>query len=139
MMHPWLRYLAPLVVCGGLYFGFVSAQESGETKTTPPPKAIRFQLPTVLEKHKTPASVEELREIEKHVPKVLEKVMPSVVGLLVGPGQGSGVIIGEDGTILTAGHVSGEPTKNATVIMPRRQATQGQNPRAVTKASTAAW
>ena len=37
--RPWLRFSAMLLVCGGFYLGFVSAQEGGgETRTPPPAK-----------------------------------------------------------------------------------------------------
>src|SRR5437867_574664 len=116
MAHPWVRHFAALLLCGGLYIGFLSAQENGDAKKNPPP-ASEWQLPKVLKENKAPASVQDLRDIEKHVQKVLDKVMPSVVGVQVGGGQGSGVIIKEDGTILTAGHVSGDPNKKAKVIL----------------------
>ena len=77
-------------------------------------------LPDVFKKPH-PATVEELRAIEKHVQKVVEKVMPSVVNLRVGLGQGSGVIINEKGLILTAGHVSGTPNKDIKVVLAQRQ------------------
>ncbi len=109
-----LRYLAVLLLCGGIYLGFVSAQEGDAKKEKAPPSKL-FTLPDVLAKNRAPATVEELREIEKHVQKVIDKVMPAVVGVLVGPGQGSGVIVKEDGTILTAGHVSGKPDQNAQI------------------------
>src|SRR5439155_1515224 len=41
-----------------------------------------------------------------------------VVGVRFGPGQGSGVIVSADGTILTAGHVSGTPNRNGIIIFP---------------------
>jgi len=122
--RPWVRFTAMLVLCGGFYLGFVSAQEGGgETRpATPtvqpsPTSAKLFDLPAVLKNNGTPTTVEELRQIEKHVQKVIEKVMPAVVGVRVGPGQGSGVIVNEDGTILTAGHVSGTPGQNAAVLL----------------------
>ena len=113
--HPWLRNFAALLICAGLYLGFVSAQEDTKENKNPPQEL--WKLPSPLEKNKAPASVEELREIEKHVQKVLKKVMPSIVGVMVGVGQGSGVIVREDGTILTAGHVSGTPHQDATVVL----------------------
>lgn len=116
-MHSWFRHFAGLLICAGFYLGFAAAQETGnEKKTTPAPKLL--EVPKVLQTHKLPETVEDLRAIEKHVKKVLDKVTPSVVGVLVGPGQGSGVIVKTDGTVLTAGHVSGEPKKKARVIMP---------------------
>jgi serine protease Do len=43
--------------------------------------------------------------------------MPSVVGLRIGPGAGSGVIISADGYVLTAGHVSGKPDQKVSIIL----------------------
>jgi hypothetical protein len=65
----------------------------------------------------TPESIEDLRALEKKVQAVVAKVTPSVVGLLLGPAQGSGVII-KDGYILTAGHVSGVPNRKCIVVTP---------------------
>jgi serine protease Do len=113
--HPWVRFLAALLFCGGLYLGFVSAQEPDKQKSPPPDKLL--ELPKALSKP-APENVEDLRDIETHVQAVLKKVMPAVVGVRVGFGQGSGVIVNEDGTILTAGHVSGNPNQNAAVILP---------------------
>ena len=69
--------------------------------------------------------------MEMHTQKVLQKVIPAVVGVRVGQGQGSGVIVNEEGFILTAGHVSGKPGQTAIVILPDgtklRAKTLGQN------------
>lgn len=65
-----------------------------------------------------PGSLDELRALEKQVAKVLDKVVPCTVGVRVGNGQGSGVMVSADGYVLTAGHVSGEPGKDAVVILP---------------------
>lgn len=65
----------------------------------------------------TPASLDELRSIERDVSAVLEKVMPSVVGVQVGGSQGSGVIVSRDGYVLTAGHVSGPAGQQCTLIL----------------------
>lgn len=118
-LRPWARITAMLVLFGGICLTLASAQEGGgDNKRTPPQTTAGvLQLPNILKTNGTPATVEELRDIEKHVQKVLEKVLPAVVAVRVGPGQGSGVIVKEDGTILTAGHVSGTPNKDATVIM----------------------
>ncbi len=112
--NSWFRFSALLLLCSGVYLSFVSAQEGSDKKKAAPKL---FQLPGVLQKNIPPATVEELRDMEKHVQEVLKKVMPAVVGVRVGPGQGSGVIINEDGTILTAGHVSGKPDQTAVVIL----------------------
>jgi serine protease Do len=67
---------------------------------------------------KTPANIQELKDIQLRVQDVYKKVLPSVVGIQIGGASGSGVIVSEDGLVLTAGHVSGKPNTNCTVIMP---------------------
>lgn len=122
MAGPWIRHLAVLFFSGSVYFGFASAQPGNEKKT-PPNQA--FVLPEVIKKNAPAESLQDLRAIEQHVEKVLKKVMPSVVGIRVGPGQGSGVIIKADGTVLTAGHVSGKPSQTAVIILPNGKAMKG--------------
>lgn len=123
MAGSWVRHVAALLVCGGVYFGFASAQPGEEKKTLP---KAQFPLPMVLQKNAPAESVQDLRAIEQHVGKVLQKVMPSIVGLRIGAGQGSGVIIKSDGTILTAGHVSGKPDQSAAVILPDGKILKGK-------------
>jgi serine protease Do len=65
-----------------------------------------------------PEGVPDLRAIQDHVKKVVDRVMPCVVGLQIGQSQGSGVIINAEGYILTAGHVSGQPGRTANIILP---------------------
>jgi hypothetical protein len=64
-----------------------------------------------------PQGPDDLRAIEKQVQAVVAKVMPAVVGVRIGPGQGSGVIISADGYVLTAGHVSGKPGRELHVVL----------------------
>jgi serine protease Do len=73
-------------------------------------------LPRVFDKA-TPESVEDLVEIQNHVKKVLEKVVPCTVGLRIGPSQGSGVIVSKDGYVLTAGHVSGQADRDVLILL----------------------
>lgn len=69
----------------------------------------------------SPESVAELKALESQVKTVVDKVSPATVGLLVGggvqSGAGSGVIVSEDGLILTAAHVIGRPNQNIKVIL----------------------
>jgi serine protease Do len=76
-----------------------------------------------------PESIDDLKVIQKQVKTVLEKVVPCTVGLQVNAKngqswQGSGVIVREDGYILSACHVSlgldqgGGLDNDVTVIMP---------------------
>jgi serine protease Do len=64
-----------------------------------------------------PESVDDLLEIERHVQKLAAKLIPCTVGVQIRGVQGSGVIIDKHGHVLTAGHVSGEPGRDVTVIL----------------------
>ncbi len=65
-----------------------------------------------------PESLADLKAIQEQTKKILEKVMPSVVGIQIGGAFGSGVIVSKDGLVLTAGHVSGKPKQKCTVLLP---------------------
>jgi serine protease Do len=90
--------------------------------TVPPP-------PPALTKP-APESVDDLRAMQEHTKAVLKKVMPATVGLRmggrVGGAAGSGVIVDAAGTILTAGHVSGEPDRPVTVILSDGRTVRGK-------------
>lgn len=74
----------------------------------------KVEAPDVFEKS-TPASIKDLREIQDHVTKLVEKLKPCTVSLQIGGAQGSGVIVSADGLILTAAHVSGSPGRTVRV------------------------
>jgi serine protease Do len=79
------------------------------TKTIPaPPSAVGKPQPE---------SLEDLKALQQQTREVIEKVIPTTVCLQVGASSGSGVIVSEDGLILTAGHVSGEPGRKIKVIL----------------------
>jgi serine protease Do len=61
-----------------------------------------------------PKDVAELRAIETRVQAVVAKVLPCVVNVVVGPSQGSGVVVSKDGLVMTAGHVVGKPGQQVT-------------------------
>lgn len=80
------------------------------------PLEISTELQTIFEDG-APTSIADLKAMQDHFVKLTKKVMPAVVGVRVGNASGSGVIISEDGYILTAGHVVQQPNKECTVIM----------------------
>lgn len=65
-----------------------------------------------------PENVRDLRVIQERVKKATAKVMPAVVGIRIGHAAGSGVIVNKDGYVLTAGHISGKPDRDAELSLP---------------------
>ncbi len=72
-------------------------------------------LPDSLRKP-VPESVDELRAIEERVRSLIPELRAVTVGLQRGPAQGTGVIVSEDGYVLTAAHVSGPPGRRVSII-----------------------
>lgn len=65
-----------------------------------------------------PEKLADLLNIQKHLQENLEKSRAATVCLeMEGGGSGSGVIVSEDGLILTAAHVTGGVDRNITVLM----------------------
>lgn len=58
----------------------------------------------------------DLEAIERRVAEVVELGRQATVSVQLGGGSGSGVIISEDGYVLTAGHVAVEPGRTVTFI-----------------------
>lgn len=79
--------------------------------------AAAEKVPTAFEKA-NPEDLADFKEMQEHVEKLVKKVTPAVVGIQIGGASGSGVIVSKDGYVLTAGHVSGRPDRECTVIMP---------------------
>jgi serine protease Do len=107
-VHPGRLLFLPVLAT--LTLGLVHAEERA--------KPIEPLTPPAVLAKPAPESVEDLKAIQTHVRKVIEKVTPAVVGVRIGAGAGSGVIVSADGHVLTAGHVSGEPGRVATLILP---------------------
>jgi serine protease Do len=110
-------------------FGFSTARAEDTKALSPLPGLPDFTkdkpLPDVFDK-KYPDGIQDLKTIETHVKEVLKKVIPATVCVQVGQSSGSGVIVSEDGMILTAGHVSDKPGLEVTVIMPDGKKLQGK-------------
>jgi serine protease Do len=64
-----------------------------------------------------PTDPADLRAIEDQVTKIVDHVRQSTVGIIVGDSQGSGVIVSENGLVLTAGHVISIPGRKVTVVL----------------------
>ena len=80
----------------------------------------KTQEPSRLEKllaGEPPETIQDLKAMQERFRSLATQLVPCTVGLRVGGAQGSGVIISEDGYILTAGHVSGQAGRTVTVIL----------------------
>ena len=62
-----------------------------------------------------PRNLEELAAMQDHIQSIVRRVSPAVVGIEVGPSQGSGVVVTDDGYVLTAGHVIMRSKRRSTV------------------------
>ena len=75
----------------------------------------------------TPASVNDLRTIQAAIQQAVEKGLPATVGVRIDGTFGSGVIVTEDGYVLTAGHVVARPGRDGHDHHARWQRTQSEN------------
>lgn len=76
---------------------------------------------------KIPSGVEDLKAIQKSMQSVLEKVRAATVCVELGQGSGSGVIISEDGLILTAAHVTSGVGKEVTFVLSDGRRVKGES------------
>lgn len=62
-----------------------------------------------------PLTLQEIKRIESSVQSLLSQASAATVNVQIGGANGSGVIVSEDGYVLTAAHVSGRPNRPAYV------------------------
>ena len=100
--------LAILLVLPAIGTAAAPAPDAKATKEAP--------LPAALDKP-APENVGDLKAIQEQIKKVVAKVIPCTVNIRDSGGQGSGVIVSEDGYVLTAGHVSREANRDVVVTL----------------------
>jgi serine protease Do len=69
-----------------------------------------------------PASIADLKAMERQIQATLDKVTPSVVAV----SGGSGVVVSEDGIVLTVAHVGGRAGRDVTITFPDGQKVKGK-------------
>jgi len=74
-----------------------------------------------------PKSVADLRKLESAVKKQVQRILPFTVSVRIGGAQGSGVIVTEDGYVLTAAHVTGEPGRNVVIKLADGREVRGKS------------
>lgn len=65
-----------------------------------------------------PATIDDLRLMDRHQQDLVKKVTRVTVGLQIGSTQGSGVLVSRDGYVLTAAHVAGQAGLDVRVTLP---------------------
>jgi serine protease Do len=110
------RYAAGLIVAllVSLCAWIPAATTAPTTLPVPAPKTTPTTRPSL---KTTLDNLADLRALQARVEEVVTRVRPAVVGVRVGRGQGSGVIVTADGYVLTAGHVVEKPNANVTIIL----------------------
>ncbi|MGC4003799.1 MAG: hypothetical protein QM811_12010 [Pirellulales bacterium] len=126
--------LRGVLIAGCLVFGIASTflansfAKEGEEKTPATETKVsstKTDLTKILAGD-APATLDELKELERVVTDVLPSLMKATIAVQVGASQGSGVIIDKEGHVLTAAHVVGEPGKDAIFIMPDGKRLKGK-------------
>jgi V8-like Glu-specific endopeptidase len=99
---------------------------SQDTKTGPKDdkKPEKKEIPTSFAE--APTDVAKLKALEARVEAMLDKAKAATVGVRMGAAQGSGVIVTEDGYVLTAGHVSAKPGLDCVLVMPNGETLKGK-------------
>ncbi len=98
--------------------------QTSDVATAAPQAAPLPPLPEVFFKP-APAGIDDLRLMESHLRSLVDQFTACTVGIQIGPAQGSGVIVSEDGYVLTAAHVSGLPGRKVDIILPNGKKTPG--------------
>ncbi|HSQ55717.1 MAG TPA: S1C family serine protease [Gemmata sp.] len=70
-------------------------------KAADPRQSVKWDTTRVTE----PEDLDELKALQSQVTAVVDKCSPCTVAILIGFGAGSGVIVSDDGLVLTAAHV----------------------------------
>jgi serine protease Do len=73
-----------------------------------------------------PSSLEDLQSIETHVEQLAARVSRAVVAVGVDGATGSGVVVSENGLVLTAAHVAGEPNREVRFTFPDGKTARGK-------------
>lgn len=65
----------------------------------------------------TPKTVADLKIMQQRLHELSEAIMPTTVGVRIGQVRGSGVIVDEQGTVLTAAHVAQRPNVDCELVL----------------------
>ncbi|HEY2881245.1 MAG TPA: trypsin-like peptidase domain-containing protein [Pirellulales bacterium] len=100
---------------GAATFSQSANQTSITTTDTATASTPAVKSPVVVTKN-LPTTVDDLATLQAAIQQAVKKALPATVGIRIRDTFGSGVIVTEDGYVLTAGHVATPPGRDATII-----------------------
>lgn len=104
-----LRRRGRLAVLLGLGVAAAALAGTAEPEAAPADTILRGERP--------PKTVEDLKAMQQRFQKLAQEVIPCTVGVRIGAGSGSGVLVSAEGHVLTAAHVIGRPGRTVTLIL----------------------
>jgi serine protease Do len=114
----------PVLTVGLFWLGWLAAALADDAKPAQdaalakPAAAAEPAKQLLTASNKPPTSIEDLLNLQAAIEQSKEIGLPATVGISIGGTFGSGVIVTEDGYVLTAGHVVGNtPGRDVTIIM----------------------
>ncbi|MFT5526083.1 MAG: serine protease Do [Pirellulaceae bacterium] len=108
------RLILSLLLCSTMAAGLALGQEDSAAKTG-------------VYKGEAPLDLAQVKKFQAHIQKLVSsKLLPATVNVQVGAAQGSGVIISEDGYVLTAAHVGSKPNRDVTFVFPDGRRVSGK-------------
>ncbi len=87
--------------------------------------SVAEDLPPVF-RQGTPASLDDVKVIERQIKAILPRLSRAVVAVQIGAASGSGVIVSTDGLVLTAAHVCGSTNREVRFTFPDGKTAQGK-------------
>ncbi|XAL99220.1 trypsin-like peptidase domain-containing protein [Phycisphaeraceae bacterium D3-23] len=112
---------AVLLGCGSSFVACASAQAVEESVVD-----TAVEAGVDIAELREPKTLEQLQALEAQVEAVVAMAAPATVCIRAGGGSGSGVIVSEDGLVLTAGHVAMRPGTRVTFIFPDGSTARGE-------------
>lgn len=103
-----------------------AAERNSAGETSPSAGAASNSIELAVFEKSAPADAADLLAIQKHVQQLAERVRSATVAVRIGKTHGSGVIVSEDGYVLTAAHVAGDSSRPATLILPDGKQVRGK-------------
>ncbi len=102
---------------------FTSASFAEVKETTAEPRVSADDIASL----QIPKDLADLKALEQRVTKLIPNLVEATVSVQVGFAvQGSGVIIGSDGYVLTAAHVSGRPHRRVRLVLSDGRTIEGE-------------